>query len=114
MLKEDLVQISMELIQLSGEARISVQKALDALSLEDEAETKALLHSAYKQINRAHQIHADLIQKEAAGEMIPYTPLFSHAQDALMTIFSEYNIAKQLASIFSVLDSRLKNLEQQN
>ncbi|MDR1793779.1 MAG: PTS lactose/cellobiose transporter subunit IIA [Erysipelotrichaceae bacterium] len=112
MREEDLVGNAMNIILHAGEARTTVMKALDALSLADEVSAKSLLETAQKQITKAHQVHTDTIQKEAAGESIPYSPLFSHAQDTLMTIYSELNIAKQLLRIFSALDQRVKQLEQ--
>ena len=37
---------------------------------------------------------------DARGEEREYSLLFAHAQDTLMTIYSEINIAKQLLKIF--------------
>ncbi len=42
-----------------------------------------------------------------------YSLIFAHAQDTLMTIYSEINIAKQMIKIFESWEKRLKRLENQ-
>ena len=37
--------------------------------------------------------------------------LFAHAQDTLMTIYSEINIAKRMLAIFKAYDRRIEQLE---
>lgn len=43
-----------------------------------------------------------------------YSLLFAHAQDTLMTIYSEINIAKQLLKIFKAYETRIAALENRN
>ena len=52
------------------------------------------------------------IQGETRGEESEYSLLFAHAQDTLMTIYSEINIAKQLLKIFKSYDARIAALEK--
>ena len=59
----------------------------------------------------APQVQTDAIQSETRGETCEYSLLFAHAQDTLMTIYSEINIAKQLIKIFESFDKRLSALE---
>lgn len=67
---------------------------------------------ASKEITKAHKIQTDAIQDEAAGEeKSEYSLLFAHAQDTLMTIMSEINLAKQIISISKTVDSRISALE---
>lgn len=56
-------------------------------------------------------MQTDAIQNETRGEKSEYSLLFAHAQDTLMTIYSEINIAKQLIKIFEVYENRISKLE---
>ena len=62
----------------------------------------------------AHQIQTDRIQEEAAGKGPGYSLLFTHAQDTLMTIYSELNITKKLLKVFAKLDERVAALEKRH
>ena len=46
------------------------------------------------------------------SEKSEYSLLFAHAQDTLMTIYSEINIAKQLLKIFKAYETRIAALEK--
>ncbi|WP_198018444.1 PTS lactose/cellobiose transporter subunit IIA, partial [Sedimentibacter sp. B4] len=56
-------------------------------------------------------IHTDCIQASAAGEPLSYSMLFTHAQDTLMTVNSEFRLVKKLAAVFERVDARLAALE---
>ena len=75
----------------------------------DEAEEK--MKVAHEKITAAHKVQTDAIQGETRGESSEYSLLFAHAQDTLMTIYSEINIAKQLIKIFRNYEKRLAELE---
>ena len=57
-------------------------------------------------------MQTDAIQGETRGEESEYSLLFAHAQDTLMTIYSEINIAKQLLKIFKSYEARIAALEE--
>jgi Phosphotransferase system cellobiose-specific component IIA len=48
------------------------------------------------------------LQEEAEGDKVQYSVLFTHAQDTLMTIMSEYNLAKHLITVFEKRDQKSK------
>jgi PTS system cellobiose-specific IIA component len=62
-------------------------------------------------VREAHTIHTDCIQASAAGEPLPYSMLFTHAQDTLMTVNSEFRLVRKLAAVFAALDARLAAVE---
>ena len=57
------------------------------------------MKKADKEIAEAHRIQTDAIQGEAKREKMEYSVLFTHAQDTLMTIYSEINLANQIIKI---------------
>lgn len=100
MMEEEKVQAAMSIILYAGEARTACKEMLDAISVMEFDKAKIKLDEAQKKITEAHRIQTDAIQDEARGEKKEYSLLFAHAQDTLMTVYSEINIGKQLLKIF--------------
>lgn len=112
MMSEQVIQSAMSIILHAGDARVDCKAALDAiaeLNLELAAEK---LKDAQSKITEAHKVQTDAIQGETRGEESEYSLLFAHAQDTLMTIYSEINIAKQLLKIFTAYEKRIAALEK--
>lgn len=108
---EKTVENAMQIIMHAGDARNCCQAALSAIAAGDMAAAGEHLQEADAKIAEAHHIQTDCIQGAIAGEEFAYNVLFAHAQDTLMTIYSEIMIAKQMCSIFAAYDERLKELE---
>ena len=111
MLDEEVVQASMSIILNAGDARNSCKEALDAISEFDFEKANKKMEEANKKIVAAHKVQTDAIQAETRGEKREYSLLFAHAQDTLMTIYSELNIAKQLIKIAKAYNDRIEKLE---
>lgn len=107
-----LVSAAMQIIILAGDSRRLTFEAGDALASANFALTSELLEQAQAKVREAHTIHTDCIQASAAGEPLGYSMLFTHAQDTLMTVNSEYRLVKKLASVFERIDARLGALER--
>ena len=101
--KLDLNRVAMEVILNAGDGRICVERALDCMASFDFEGAEQHLAEADKKILTAHRAQTDTIQRQAAGEDVEYSLLFTHAQDTLMTISSEYRIASKLLPIMRAL-----------
>lgn len=110
--ENELIQIAMQIILSAGDARVLIKEALDKMKNYDFAEAKEKLDLAQEYIKKAHSFQTSIIQGEAQGKSYEYSLLFNHAQDTLMTIYSELNIAKQLLSIVDSLNDRLTKIEK--
>lgn len=110
-MNEATVQSAMSIILHAGDARVACKESLDALAIADVELAKIKIKKAQKKITEAHKVQTDAIQVETRGEESEYSLLFAHAQDTLMTIYSEINIAKQLIKIFEAFDKRVSALE---
>ncbi len=110
-MNEELINSAMQIILFAGDARLHTKNALSAIAEGNFVEAKDALAKAQEEIRKAHQVQTDAIQGEAQGKENGYSLLFTHAQDTLMTIYSEINIAKQLIHIFEKYDERLKIVE---
>ena len=106
MMSEQTVQSAMSIILSAGDARVSCKEALDAIADANLGLAEEKLKEAQAKITEAHKVQTDAIQGETRGEESEYSLLFAHAQDTLMTIYSEINIAKQLLKIFNAYDKR--------
>ena len=110
-MNEELLNSAMNIIMASGDARVFCKEALEAIANADFIICKEKLKAAHKKIAEAHRIQTDAVQGEIRGEKAEYSLLFAHAQDTLMTIYSEINIAGQLLNIFEAYEQRIANLE---
>jgi len=109
-----IITPAMDIIIQAGDARLLIFDALTAMADNDYEKTAEKLQEAQKKMTEAHKIQTDMIQGEAKGEEIGYSLLFTHAQDTLMTIYSELNIAKKLYKVFEPLEKRITGLEKRD
>lgn len=112
MMNEAVVQSAMSIILHAGDARVACKQALDAIAEANYEKAEEKLKEAQSKITEAHKVQTDAIQGETRGEETEYSLLFAHAQDTLMTIYSEINIAKQLLKIFTAYEKRIAALEK--
>ncbi|VBB07233.1 phosphotransferase system lactose/cellobiose-specific iia subunit [Lucifera butyrica] len=103
---------AMGMILQAGDARLLISEALTAISVNDYETATEKLKEAQKKMTEAHKIQTDMIQSEARGEDIGHSLLFTHAQDTLMTVYSELNLTKKLYKVFESLEQRISKLEQ--
>ena len=104
-------QDAMTILMAAGEARAEVKAAYEAIARGDLDEAQERIAAADAKIIEAHHVQTDHIQGAFRGEPQEYDLLFSHAQDTLMTIYSEIITAKQLYKVFKALDARIAQLE---
>lgn len=108
---EKIVENAMEIIMHAGDARLCCKNALDCIATGNLDEAKMHMKEADAKIAEAHHIQTDCIQGATSGEEFEYNVLFTHAQDTLMTIYSEINLTKQMANIFEKFNERIAALE---
>jgi PTS system cellobiose-specific IIA component len=111
MINDQTAQQAMGIILRAGDARTHCMNALKHIEKSDFTRAKEEINTANNEIVKAHRIQTDAISKETQGEEGEYSVLFAHAQDTLMTIYSEINLAKRMISLFEVYDARLAKLE---
>lgn len=104
-------EIAMNMVLHAGDARNWIMEALEAIGDYDFEAAKEKLQQASEEMHQAHVYQTEVIQAEAGGKEYEYSILFCHAQDTLMTICTEYNLAKKLLHMFEKLDKRLSVLE---
>lgn len=108
---QKVLEAAMSIIMNAGDARLLCKEALNSIASQDFEQAKQKMKEANKKITEAHRVQTDAIQGETRGEKQEYSLLFAHAQDTLMTIYSEINIAKQMINIFESWEKRFQALE---
>ncbi|UYP01230.1 PTS lactose/cellobiose transporter subunit IIA [Oceanotoga sp. DSM 15011] len=108
----NLINSAMNIIINAGDSRLHITEALNEISKNNYLEAKEKLKLADEKMIQAHRIQTDIVQKEADGTVVEYSVLFTHAQDTLMTIKSELDLAKNLFKVFQSFEERLSKLEK--
>lgn len=101
--KEELTLISMNVILHAGNARDYVFQAVKKASNGAFDEANELMKQANDEVTTAHQAQTSTLQKEAEGVEIPYSPLFGHAQDTLMTVKTEINMMQEMIKLYKTI-----------
>ena len=112
---DEIDQVSAEAMQIimsAGVARVSCNDALKAIAEGNVESARELIKKAEGQIAEAHHVQTDAIQGSIGGETQAYSLLFAHAQDTLMTVYSEIHMTKQLLLIFEGYEQRIRTLEE--
>lgn len=97
----ELYGIAMQVILHAGNARDLTMQVMDKLALAEIPynEIADLLKHARQELTIAHNKQTDMLQREANGDRVPYSVLFMHAQDTIMTVQSELLIIEKLIPI---------------
>lgn len=108
----NILQVSMDVILHSGQGLNYTDQALQkAVQFEFEAAFD-LLDQARKASLAAHQaqtqmLQSEMIEAEVSGEQMDYPLLFIHAQDMLMRLQSEINMASHMIELAqAILDAK--------
>ena len=108
---EAVAAVAMQMVIHAGDARNLVMEALDAAGESDYDMVTAKLAEAQEELRQAHIFQTEIVQSEAAGKKYQYSLLFTHAQDTVMTICSELNMAKKMIALYKKTDERFAKLE---
>lgn len=93
-------QISFQLILHSGNARSNIIQSIRAYKDGRTDESGTFLTKAEEELRKAHDIHFQMIQKEAGGAKTDVSLLFMHAEDHLMSALSMKELVKEMLDLF--------------
>jgi PTS system cellobiose-specific IIA component len=109
---KEIITTSMVIITQSGDARLEIKNAVSAMAAFDFSKAAECLKAAKEKLDKAHQCQTAIVQNDCADHIKTIPLLFTHAQDTLMTVVSEYNLASQMLNVFESLDHRISALEK--
>lgn len=93
-------QIGFQLILHSGTARSKIIQALREYRKRNIEEAENLIKEAENDLQVSHDIHFQMIQKEAGGEKTEFSLLLLHAEDHLMSTLTMKELVKEILEIF--------------
>ena len=105
---EGLELVSFQIIAAAGSARSSYVEALQAAKKGNYDEAEALIKQGDTDFIEAHHVHAELIQKFAAGEDLGANILLIHAEDQVMSAEVLKIMAVEFIELYTKLDKSKK------
>ena len=92
--------VCFQIISNAGTARSLFMEAISEARDNNFEKVDDMFKEANKYFSEAHKIHGQLIQKEAKGENVPFSLLFMHAEDLLISTETMKHLAKELVHIY--------------
>lgn len=97
---EDMELLCFKIISSVGEAKSDYISAIEAAKNGDFEKAEELIKHGESVFINGHHAHANLIQKEAAGEKTEVSLLLMHAEDQLMSAETIKILATQIIDIY--------------
>lgn len=92
-------QVAFQLILHSGNARSKIIQAMREYREGQTGKAEQLIEEAEQDLSVAHDVHFQLIQKEAGGEKTNVTLLLMHAEDHVMSTLTMKEIVKEMLAL---------------
>ncbi len=103
-MSEELVMSCFQLITYVGTARSCYINAIQKAKEGKYDEAEALMKQGGEAFVQGHDGHADLLTKEANGELTESGLLLIHAEDQLMSAEGFHTIAEEFIALYKRLD----------
>lgn len=110
---QELNEAAMKIIMLAGDGRNLMTEAIkETFSDAGKEDVDEKIKQANEKIAEAHHVQTDIIQYTIEGDDLQTTLLFSHAQDTLMTVYSESKMVGYMIEMYRRLSDKIGNLEE--
>lgn len=106
MVEGSLEMISFQIISNVGSAKSFVMEALQSAKSGNFEEAEEKLKEADHYFVEGHKVHASLIQKEASGEAVPFSLLFMHAEDQLMSTETIATLVREMIEMYKRMEEK--------
>lgn len=101
---EEMVMYCLDIIANVGDARSSFIQAIAEAKQGNYAEANRMIAAGEESFAKGHAVHAELIQKTARGEDIPFSLIIVHAEDQLMSAESFKILAKEFIDVYRKIE----------
>ena len=108
---ENVQEAAFQIIAAVGEVKKLALQAVEYSKQGKYDEMKEAFENSRKAYAEAHDYHFDIVKAEASGQSIPYSVLFGHAEDQLMSIENLTLFCQQLANVYQEINE-LKKIHQ--
>lgn len=97
---EGLELVCFEIISSVGNARSLYIEAIQEAKAGNFEKAADLIKEGEESFTQGHHAHAELVQKEAAGEATPFSLILMHAEDQLMSAEGFRIIAEEFIEVY--------------
>lgn len=97
---EELEVICLQVISNAGEARSQCMYALESARNGRIEKAGECLNKASESLKKAHQIHTDLITKDANGEIQRISLILVHSEDIMMGAEITLALAREMVEMY--------------
>lgn len=101
---EEMEEICFKLIACAGGAKSNYVKAIQCAKKGEYQEAHEAIKEGDKCYFESHEIHGDLIQKEADGQSQTLSLLLIHAEDQMMSCEVFKNMAEELIFVYKKIN----------
>jgi len=108
---ENVQEAAFQIIAAVGEVKKLDLQAVEYSKQGKYDEMKKAFEDSRQAYANAHDYHFDIVKAEASGQSIPYSVLFGHAEDQLMSIENLTLFSQQLADVYQQMND-LKGIHQ--
>lgn len=103
---QEMELICFQLITAAGGAKSNYIKAVQKAKEGKYQEAEGLISEGDEMMKQGHLPHADMIQREAAGEAVPMGLILTHAEDQMMSAEVFKIMAEEIIDLYKKLESR--------
>ncbi|ATI73259.1 PTS lactose/cellobiose transporter subunit IIA [Mesoplasma florum] len=100
--KVSTIDISMQLIGISGDSKATALVAIKKAKSGDFDKAWELCNTAKEKLTEVHKIHAEIIQTEAAGKNYDINTLYIHAQDHFTSAMIINDLAENIIELYEL------------
>ncbi len=104
-MKEQMQVAGFQIIATVGEAKFLFMEAIYKAKENKIDEARELIKKGDEVFSNAHTMHFDLVQKEAQGEELPFSLLFMHSEDQLLSTETIKLMAIEFIDLYEKIDN---------
>lgn len=105
---EEMQGAAFQIIAHAGEARSHYVEAIRLARADDFEAAQQLIEKGEEAFRNIHDLHLSLIQKEAAGEQLPFSLLLIHAEDQMLTTETIHLLAIEMIEMCKKMNTLSK------
>ncbi|MBA4492999.1 PTS lactose/cellobiose transporter subunit IIA [Paenactinomyces guangxiensis] len=106
---EGMELVAFNIISNVGTAKSMIMEALYASREGKFEEAEVILKESRNYLSLGHKAHAELIQKEASGEHLPFSLLIMHAEDQMMSVETIADLVAEMINMYKEMNA-VKNI----
>lgn len=101
---EDMELFCFQLITSSGAAKSNYIEAMQKAKEGKYDEAEQLIVNGDEMMKQGHLPHADIVQKEAAGEKTQFSLILAHAEDQMMSAEVFKVVAEEIIALYKIVN----------